>query len=55
MVKNTEKEVVNFINNFSRQALHATNITFNHPIDNRVLKFKATKPKDFFKIRTSFI
>ena len=26
MLRNTEKEVVSFINNFSRQALHATNI-----------------------------
>ena len=50
MARNIEKDVVNFINNFRRQALHATNITFNHPIDNRVLKFKATKPKDFSKL-----
>ena len=46
----TEKKIVNVINNFSRQALHATKINFSHPIDNRELIFKATKPKDFLKL-----
>ncbi len=50
MERNTKKEIVNFINNFNRQALHATKVTINHPIDNRVLIFKATKPKDFLKL-----
>ena len=50
MERNTEKKIVNVINNFSRQALHATKISFSHPIDNRELIFKATKPKDFLKL-----
>ena len=50
MKKNTNKNIAIFIDNYSRQALHALKITFIHPIDKNVLKFNADKPKDFLRL-----
>ena len=50
MKENTNKNIVNCITNYSRQALHALKITFLHPIDNNILKFNADKPEDFLRL-----
>jgi 23S rRNA pseudouridine1911/1915/1917 synthase len=41
------KEAQATINAFVRQALHAYNISFNHPITNVAMDFSADIPKDF--------
>ena len=48
--KNTKDKIVNLIDNFNRQALHAKKITFFHPMDKRLLTFDAKKPKDFLNL-----
>ena len=47
---NVEKKIANFVANFTRQALHATQISISHPVNNRILKFNADKPKDFLNL-----
>ena len=34
------------IKSFNRQALHATKLSFNHPINNKYLEFSSPLPKD---------
>ena len=48
--KNTKDKIVNLIDNFNRQALHAKKISFFHPMDRRLLTFDAKKPKDFLSL-----
>ena len=48
--ENISKKITKIIDNFQRQALHATTITFYHPINKSLLKFKAKKPIDFVKL-----
>ena len=45
-----DKKIASFVSKFTRQALHATEISFFHPKDKRILKFSANKPKDFLKL-----
>ncbi len=40
------KEKNKIIKSFSRQALHATKLCFNHPINNKYLEFSSHLPKD---------
>ena len=40
------KEKIKLIKSFSRQALHAKKLCFNHPIDNKYLEFSSQLPKD---------
>ena len=48
--RDTKQKVIDIIDNLNRHALHAIKITFYHPIDNRLLRFSAAKPKDFLKL-----
>lgn len=46
--KNTlSDEVLNAIHNFKRQALHASQLEFSHPISNQLIKLKSPLPEDF--------
>lgn len=47
---NIDKKIASIVSNFTRQALHATQISILHPIDNRILRFNADKPKDFLNL-----
>ena len=40
------KEKNKLINSFSRQALHATKLCFNHPVNNKYLEFTSQLPED---------
>ena len=40
------KEKNKLIKSFKRQALHATKLSFNHPISNKYLEFQSKLPKD---------
>ena len=40
------KEKIKLIKSFSRQALHAKKLSFNHPINNKYLEFSSQLPKD---------
>ena len=40
------KEKSKLIKSFNRQALHATKLCFNHPINNNFLEFSSQLPKD---------
>ena len=40
------KEKNKLIKSFSRQALHASKLCFNHPINNKYLEFSSPLPKD---------
>ena len=42
----TLKEKNKLIKSFNRQALHATSLCFNHPINNKYLEFSSQLPKD---------
>ena len=48
--KNISKRIEKSIVNFKRQALHATTITFYHPINDSLLELTAKKPKDFLRL-----
>ncbi len=46
-IKNSyHKEKFKLIKSFSRQALHAKKLCFNHPINNKYLEFSSQLPKD---------
>ena len=40
------QEKIKLIKSFTRQALHATKLCFNHPINNKYLEFSSQLPKD---------
>ena len=44
------KDKLQVINTFKRQALHATKLSFNHPITNKYLEFISPLPKDMIKL-----
>tara|TARA_B100000963_G_scaffold360391_1_gene391110 strand:+ start:923 stop:1870 length:948 start_codon:yes stop_codon:yes gene_type:complete len=44
--ENLDENVSQKILNFNRQALHASEINFTHPITNKIIKLKADMPKD---------
>ena len=48
--KNLSRRVKSLISNLDSQALHATELTFYHPIKNNLLKFSAEKPKEFLQL-----
>ena len=48
--KNLNEGLKKKIISFNRHALHATAITFYHPIDNRLMNFNAKKPDEFLKL-----
>ena len=45
--KNIDENLEKKINNFKRQALHAKNLGFIHPITKKEVFFEAKRPKDF--------
>ena len=45
-VKEAGERAVNVTNNFSRQALHAAHLGFEHPVTNEILRFQAQIPPD---------
>ncbi len=45
--KNSSQELINFLKNFSRQALHSYKIKFIHPISNQEISLQIPLPKDF--------
>tara|TARA_B100000029_G_scaffold367021_1_gene360446 strand:+ start:14 stop:751 length:738 start_codon:yes stop_codon:yes gene_type:complete len=47
---NISKRIETSIVNFKYHALHATTISFYHPINNSLLKLKAKKPRDFLRL-----
>ncbi len=48
--KNLNEGLKKKIISFNRHALHATAITFYHPVDNRLMHFNAKKPDEFLKL-----
>lgn len=49
-IKNVLKKKNNFIDNFSRQALHATFIRLIHPITNKLMEWEIDIPEDMKKL-----
>lgn len=45
--KNASQEFIETLRGFTRQALHAAQLTLTHPINNELLTFKAPLPADF--------
>ena len=43
---NVIKEKIKLIKSFNRQALHATKLSFNHPINDKYMEFSSNLPKD---------
>ena len=56
--KKTDTELINTLGNiylnFKRQALHARNLSFVHPITSENKSFHTPLPPDFQKLETSF-
>ncbi len=48
--KSSHKEKIQRIKFFSRQALHATKLSFNHPITKKYLEFTSHLPKDMTRL-----
>lgn len=48
--KTADSEEIDFINNFSRQALHAKTLGFEHPRTKQKMVFNSEFPKDFEKL-----
>lgn len=44
---------LSFLKSFPRQALHATTLSFDHPISHRQMRFKALLPEDFEQLLTN--
>ncbi|MCL6230005.1 RluA family pseudouridine synthase [Bartonella bilalgolemii] len=41
-----DPEIKNIIDQFNRQALHATSLTFEHPANSKIMSFSSSFPKD---------
>ena len=48
--KGMDNELVDFLRNFKRQALHAGALSFEHPVTGRKVKWKAEMPDDMFEL-----
>jgi 23S rRNA pseudouridine1911/1915/1917 synthase len=48
--KKINQDVEKILNNFNRQALHAKNLGFIHPVTKKEVFFEAKRPKDFDKL-----
>ena len=55
IAKNSSSELVNFIRNFPRQALHATYIAFLHPISKKPFEWSIEMPKDMLNLKNMLI
>ncbi|MDE2692966.1 MAG: RluA family pseudouridine synthase [Paracoccaceae bacterium] len=49
-VKSLEEKDVKFLDNFRRQALHATSLAFIHPVTNEPVSFNSDLPKDLMEL-----
>ena len=49
-VKSLEEKDVEFLDNFRRQALHATSLAFIHPVTNEPVSFNSDLPKDLMEL-----
>ena len=49
-VKSLEENDVKFLDNFRRQALHATSLAFIHPVTNEPVSFNSDLPKDLMEL-----
>ena len=47
---NFDKEKIQFIKSFNRQALHATKLSFNHPITRKYIEFISPLPNDMSQL-----
>ena len=48
--KHMPDDVILALKSFPRQALHATELGFEHPISKEVMEFSVAEPKDFQKL-----
>ena len=44
------EDVVLALQSFTRQALHAAELGFKHPISQEIMEFSVAEPKDFQKL-----
>ena len=49
-IKSLEEKDVEFLDNFRRQALHATSLAFIHPVTNEPVSFNSDLPKDLMEL-----
>ena len=52
LIKGVDENVKKYINNFPRQALHATTLGFKHPRNNEFISFNSEFPSDFQRLLT---
>ena len=42
----SERKIISICKNFTRQALHSSNLSFKHPVTNKCMNFCINLPKD---------